>query len=270
MKTIKHSTSIIFLAVLFLSACGPSPEAQVTMTATAKTATAAAWTETPSPTATFTSTFTLTPTLTPTPTETFTPTITPTPTITFTPTFDFPKVTVNQALAACLFGPAKAYLWKFGLKQGDTGVIWGRAANSNWYYVKMDSLPDGCWLSPYVVDVSGDPNTVLVQDVRLWISTTGFYNPPKSVRASRKGDEVKITWEQVEMTEDDDRGYFLDVWVCQDGNFVWMPTSFPDQYTTSATFTDDAGCSQPSGGQLYAVEKHGYISPVNIPWPPSK
>ncbi len=160
MKTIKHITSIILLAVLFLSACGPSPEAQVTMTATAKTATAAAWTETPTPTATFTSTFTLTPTLTPTPTETFTPTITPTPTITFTPTFDFPKVTVNQALAACLFGPAKAYLWKFGLKQGDTGVIWGRAANSNWYYVKMDSLPDGCWLSPYVVDVSGDPNTV--------------------------------------------------------------------------------------------------------------
>ena len=270
MKITKHITSIILLAVLFLSACGPSPEAQVTMTATAKTATAAAWTETSTPTATFTSTFTLTPTLTPTSTETFTPTITPTPTITFTPTFDFPKVTVNQALAACLFGPAKAYLWKFGLKQGDTGVIWGRAANSNWYYVKMDSLPDGCWLSPFVVDVSGDPNTVLVQDVRLWISTTGFYNPPKRVHATRKGDEVKITWEQVEMTEDDDRGYFLDVWVCQNGNFVWMPTSFPDQYTTSATFTDEAGCSQPSGGQLYAVEKHGYISPVNIPWPPSK
>ncbi len=262
----KRISSLILLVFLFISACEPSPEAQATLTATAATATAAAWTETPTPTATFTSTYTFTPTLTPTSTVTPTSTITPTPTITFTPTFDFPKVTVNKALAACLFGPAKAYLWKFGLKQGDTGVIWGRAANSNWFYVKMDSLPDGCWLSPYVVDVTGDPNTVIVQPVRLWI-TDALYSPPKHVRASRKGDQVKVIWDQVQMTEDDDRGYFLDVWVCQNGNYVWMPTSFPDQYTTSATFTDEAGCSQPSGGQLYAVEKHGYISPVDIPWP---
>ena len=69
------------------------------------------------------------------------------------------------------------------------------------------------------------------------------------------------------MTLDDDRGYFLDVWVCQDGNYVWMPTSLPDQYHTTATFTDQSGCSQPSGGKLYTVEKHGYTTPVDIPWP---
>ena len=28
------------------------------------------------------------------------------------------------------------------------------------------------------------------------------------------------------MTLDDDRGYFLDVWVCQNGNYVWVPTSW--------------------------------------------
>lgn len=268
MKTIKHIPSLILLTFLFLSACGPSAEAQVTMTATAQTATAAAWTETPSPTATFTSTYT--PTFTTTPTETFTPSITPTPTITFTPTFDFPKVTVNKALAACLFGPAKAYLWKFDLHQGDTGFVGGRAANSNWLYVKFDRLFDYCWVSPYVVDIVGDVSTLAVQPVGLWFSTTGFYAPPKWVRAARKGDQVTVSWAQVEMTEDDDRGYFLDIWLCQDGNFVWMPTSFPNQYTTSATFTDGTGCSQPSGGQLYAIEKHGYISPLNIPWPPSK
>jgi hypothetical protein len=75
------------------------------------------------------------------------------------------------------------------------------------------------------------------------------------------------------MTEDDDRGYFMDVWVCQNKNYVWMPIGWqdlPDQYHTSYTFTDQAGCSQASGGQLYTVEKHGYTSPVDIPWPPAK
>ncbi len=67
------------------------------------------------------------------------------------------------------------------------------------------------------------------------------------------------------MTEDDDRGYFLDVWVCQDGNYVWMPTALDNQFKTTATFTDEPGCSQPSGGKLYTVEKHGYTDPGGYP-----
>jgi hypothetical protein len=31
-------------------------------------------------------------------------------------------------------------------------------------------------------------------------------------------------------------------------------------------FTDQPGCSQPSGGKLYTVEKHGYTDPVDIRW----
>jgi hypothetical protein len=261
-----HSALLILVFIL-ITACGPSPEAQVSMTATAQTATAAVWTKTSTPTATFTSTNTFTPTLTPTSTPTLTPTITATPTITPTPTFDFPKVTVNKALAACKFGPAKAYLWKFDLKLGDKGIVWGRSPYSDWLYVKMDRLNDGCWLSPYVVDVEGDVNTVIVEQVRLWI-TNALYGPPQDVRAVRDGDQVTVTWDQVAMTQDDDRGYFLDVWVCQAGNYVWMPTGILDQYRTYVTFTDGPGCSTPSGGKIYTVEKHGYTSPVDIPWPP--
>jgi hypothetical protein len=259
--------SLLLLLAFLFSACGPSPEMQGTMTATAQTASAAAWTDTPTPTATFTTTYTFTPTFTLTSTPTLTPTITSTPTITLTPTFDFPKVTVNKALAACLFGPSKAYLYKFDLKLGDTGVVWGRAYAGNWLYVKMDRWYDGCWLSPYVVDVTGNLNTIAAQPVTLWI-TNALYSAPKKVKAERDGDEVTVSWKQVKMTEDDDRGYFLDVWVCQDGNFVWMPTSIPDQYETSVTFTDETSCPQLSGGKIYTVEKHGYTSPVDIPWPP--
>jgi len=104
--------------------------------------------------------------------------------------------------------------------------------------------------------------------VRLWI-TNALYGPPQDVRAGRDGDQVTVTWDQVAMTQDDDRGYFLDVWVCQAGNYVWMPTGIPDQYRTYVTFTDGPGCTQPSGGKIYTVEKHGYTSPVDIPWPPN-
>ena len=266
----KRISFLILLAFILLSACGPSPEAQATMTATAQTATAAMWTKTPTSTATFTATYTLTPTVTPTSTPTPTPTITSTPTITPTPTFDFPTVTVNVAMAACMYGPAKSYMWKFDLKAGDTGAVWGRAPVGNWLYVKMDRLDGTCWLSPYVVDVVGDPKRVTIQQVRLPI-TNALYGPPQKVEAVRQGDDVIVSWHEVWMTEDDDRGYFLDVWVCQDGNHVWMPVGrleLPDQYHTTFTFTDQSGCSQPSGGKLYTVEKHGYTDPVDIPWPP--
>ncbi|HZW04405.1 MAG TPA: hypothetical protein VFF68_10785 [Anaerolineaceae bacterium] len=43
--------------------------------------------------------------------------------------------------------------------------------------------------------------------------------------------------------------------------------SFPDQYTTSYTVTDQAGCAAPSQGMILTVEKHGYSEPATIPWP---
>jgi hypothetical protein len=176
---------------------------------------------------------------------------------------------VNVANLACLFGPAKAYMWARDLHQGDKGVVWGRAPLGEWLYVKMDNLDIPCWVYPSYLVVEGDVKTVLVQSVSLPI-TNALYPAPKNVVASREGDKVTVTWDEVPMTEDDDRGYFMDVWVCQDGNYVWMPvgrTELPDQYHTAYTFTDQPGCSQPSGGKLYTAEKHGYTSPVDIPWP---
>jgi len=169
-------------------------------------------------------------------------------------------------MASCRYGPSVEYLPKYDLKQGDTGVVWGRAMVGTWLYVNMDGYGP-CWLSPYVVDVVGDISKMLRQPVNLPI-TNALYAAPTGVEANRRGNEVIVSWEPVWMTEDDDRGYFLDVWVCQGGNLVWMPKSLPNQYYDSFIFTDEPGCSQPSGGQLYTVEKHGYTSPVDIiPWP---
>ena len=69
------------------------------------------------------------------------------------------------------------------------------------------------------------------------------------------------------MTLDDDRGYLLELFVCQDTIYKWWTDSYPDQHSTSYTVRDEAGCAQPSSGKLYTVEKHGFSEPAIIPWP---
>jgi hypothetical protein len=260
-------------ALLMLSACGPSPEEQQTQTAAAQTATAASWTDTPTMTSTHTATATSTSTSTPTftatltPTATFTPTETQTPTITPTPTFDFPKVVVNKAAAHCRYGPSKAYLHAADLYEGDVGSVRGRFQFSDWLYIKFDKLDYYCWVSPYVVDVTGDISNIYYKELDLLSIGSNMYGPPQNVKAYREGNMVTITWNRVNMTLDDDRGYLIEAWVCQDGAYIWWTVSFEDQHTTSYTVQDDGGCPMPSSGVIYTVEKHGFSQPVTIPWP---
>ena len=253
---------IIFLIVIFLSACGPSPEEQATLTSTALTASADLWTDTPTSTLTFTPTFTetLTPTLT------LTPSITPSPTITAAPTFAFPAVTVNKQ-AHCRYGPSAAYLHAADLFTGDVGTVRGRFVYSKWLYIKFDKLDYFCWVAPSVVDVVGDISKINLTELNLQSIGSNQYGPPHNVSAVRDGDKVTVSWEQMEMTNDKDRGYLWELFICQNGNYLWWTDSYPDQFTTSFTVRDEAGCSQPSSGLLYTVEKHGFSEPVTIPWP---
>jgi hypothetical protein len=257
---------VSLLLVLFVASCAPSPEQQATLTSAAITATAALWTQTPTPTLTFTATETLTPTITSTPTRTLTPTITPTFTVTATPTFDFPSVTVNKQ-AHCRYGPSVAYLHAADLYEGDTGTVRGRYIYSNWLYVKFDKLNYFCWVAPSVVDVVGDVAMINYKELNLQSIGSNMYGPPRGVTATRVGNEVLISWQQVNMTRDDDRGYLLELFVCQNGAYLWWTDSYPDQFTTSYEVRDEAGCAQPSSGKLYTVEKHGFSEPAVIPWP---
>jgi hypothetical protein len=176
--------------------------------------------------------------------------------------------------AHCRYGPAKAYLHAADLYAGDKGIVWGRYGNSNWLYVKLDKLTYPCWVSPSVVQVSGDLKRMAYQqNLHLPQSSIPEYHAPRNVKATRKGDKVTVTWDSVYMTLDDDRGYMLDVFVCQGGNYIWWPVGdgvLTDQSKISYTFTDEKGCSEPSGGTIAAVEKHGYTNWVKIPWPKAK
>jgi len=246
---------IILLIFLFVSSCAPSTEEPATTLAPDASATATA-----AATKTSTRTLTLTPTETRTPAPAFTPAITA------TPTYAFPTVTVNKQ-AHCRYGPSVAYLHAADLYPGDVGTVRGRYVYGNWLYIKLDKLNYFCWAAPSVVDVAGDVSTVAYKDLNLQSIGSNMYGPPKNVTAVRDGNKVTISWEQVEMTLDDDRGYLLELFVCQDTIYMWWTDSYPDQYSTSYTVRDEAGCAQPSSGKLYTVEKHGFSEPVNIPWP---
>jgi hypothetical protein len=257
---------ILFLMMILLAACAPSPEQQATLVATALTATADTWTETPLPTSTFTPTDTATPTFPLVPTDTLTPSITPSPTISATPTFAFPTVTVNQQ-AHCRYGPSAAYLHAADLYPGDVGTVRGRFLYSKWLFVKFDKIDYFCWVAPSVVDVVGDISKIKMTELNLQSIGSNQYGPPNILSVVRDGNKVTVTWQQIEMTKDKDRGYFWELFVCQNGNYIWWTDSYPDQFTTSFTVKDEAGCSEPSSGLLYTVEKHGYSDPVKIPWP---
>ena len=248
---------IVLLLVLFAAACAPSPEQQATLTATS-------WTKTPTATFTVTPTGTFTPTFTATITDT--PTITPTSTVTATSTFAFPTVTVNKQ-AHCRYGPSQAYLHAADLYSNDIGTVRGRYIYSNWLYVKFDKLNYMCWVAPSVVNVVGDISTVGYKELNLQSIGSNQYGPPHNVVAVRDGDKVTVSWDQMEMTKDKDRGYLWELFVCQNGAYLWWTGSYPDQYSTSFTVRDEAGCAQPSSGKLYTVEKHGFSEPAMISWP---
>ncbi len=229
---------------------------------------------TPEPIPTVTSTLTLQPTISPTasatatPTSTNTatatssPTVTSIPTDTATPTPDVPRVTA-QMQAFCRYGPGKAYLYSHGLYEGDRGLIDGRNYSGTWLWIKPENLERHCWVSASVVEVQGDIKQAPVVQTKL-PRANNLYGPPQNIRAERDGDQVTISWQRVKMTVDDDRGYLIEATICQGGSLVTVAIHTDNN---SIELTDERGCGGQSKGQIYTVEKHGYVDPVPIPWP---
>lgn len=270
----KNILLVSLISLILVQACALAgtitPQAvQNTALPVESKAPATSLTSTPQPpTPTETSLPSQTPTSSLTPTITFTPTITETPFPSATPTFAFPVVTVNKQ-AHCRYGPNIAYLHAADLYAGDIGTVQGRFGLSKWLYIKFDKINYFCWVAPSVVDVTGDINTIRVMEFsdRFLPGPSVLYDPPQNVVTKRVGEKVNISWERVPMTDDDDRGYFIDMFVCQGGAYLWYPVALANRDKTSYTIQDESGCPEPSGGKLYAVEKHGYTRPVKLDWP---
>jgi len=140
--------------------------------------------------------------------------------------------------------------------------VWNRNYTGTWLWVRFDKLNYACWVAASLLDIEGDIFTISTYFPPL--PKSSLYTPPKKVNATRSGDQVIVTWEEVWMTADDFRGYLIEVKICQNGNMIDVAVHAEK---TAYTFTDERICEGQSKGRLYAVEKHGYTDSVPISWP---
>ncbi len=287
-----------------LQAFFPTPTPTPTATVPSPTASSTA-TDTSTPTITLTPTDTLTPSLTLTPTETFTPTLTFTLTLTpsltrapsNTPTPVPPRIADMGGYVSCRYGPGAGYLFKYPLVEGNRADVVGRLqilsrqtdgswASATWLKIQSFGVPPDelakskCWLNAKLVKVErGDINSVpdyfdLPKANEIY-GASHLYPPPSGVDARRDGNVVTVFWNTVWMTEDDYRGYMIEAFVCYRGKYWFLPYGYVDSFrqnnnesTLAIAIPDEPGCSQPSHGQIFLAEKHGYTRGVIIPWPP--
>jgi hypothetical protein len=251
--------------LLFTVGCGLSVNAvQVKSTpfavSTNETAPTLPFTATTTPTDRPTATETAT--ITVTPTQTRLPTRTPTPTI--TPTYAILRGEV-LVRSNCRYGPGAPYLYKYGLVPGSNLEVFGRNNLGTWILVRAIGGDNPCWVKASLMEVKGE--VMSVEPTYIPLPPSPYYGPLKGVSANRDGDTVTVFWSAIGFRAGDETAsppYLVEAWVCQNGRLVFTPVG---SYATAVEIVDEAGCSVPSHGRLYGVEKHGYTQAVDIPWP---
>jgi hypothetical protein len=209
---------------------------------------------------------TVTPSLTPAITDTPTPDYSPTPSLTpsITPTYVVPRGKVTTH-AQCRYGPGAAYLYKYGLLEGTPMDIIGRNELGTWALIQAIGGDNPCWINASLLEVvRGDLFSAPVTYTRL--PKSDLYKPPSAASAVRVGNDVTIQWTSVYMTQDDDRGYLIEAWLCQNGQTVFTPIGVKSN-VLAIKVTDEPGCFEPSGARVYTAEKHGYTQWIKVPWP---
>lgn len=278
-------TLTVFLAATLLTGAAVSASrALAPLLAPAPTVTQAA-TQAPTltlpPAATQTLPATPIPSLTATQTATATQTSTATasPSFTAVPTYAILRGEVLNRMA-CRYGPGDIYLYRFGLIAGNRMEVRGRVdlwngrETSTWFWGLPEFFPDVCWVNARDVKLDGELSSLEVlypDEVKLPVLRDPRWPAPQNVEATRLGDEVTISWDFYdvplgERESENSPRYVLEVWLCQDGQVRFTPVPVYD--FTKETVIDQAGCAEPSHGRIYLSEKHGYVGPVEIKWPP--
>jgi hypothetical protein len=251
-----------FTLALAISACSQSQAAPTATTAAPShtppppTMTSVP-SDTPSPTLTQTSTVTSSPSASPTVSETPTPEDTATPTATATP-----ETAIATALGSvnCRYGPDKAYLYAWGLSEGDTAEVKGKSTTGQWLWVTPHDTVWTCWITASAVELN-----VPIEDINVvypQLLTNPAVGPPTGVSATRNGDKVTISWNAAPPAVD--LGYLIEARICL-GAYQWDMV-FTTQ-NTSYTINDPKTCGAASYGQLRVFNKLGYSTAVKISWP---
>jgi len=210
------------------------------------------------------------------PTETFTPspippteTPTSTPTETPLPTVESLKATVTADKLVCRYGPGANYLYLIAFNKSTPLRLIGRAAGNDW--VLVENGQQDCWSNSQFLEVKeGDLKSLRsVYPSEYKIPVSPYYGPTTVLNAKRNGDQITVDWIEIVVSpgkyEDANMfPYIVEVWYCKDGEILFDTLGSRVPFIT---FTDEAGCPEPSHGRVYIQEKHGYAGPAEIPWP---
>jgi hypothetical protein len=220
-------------------------------------------TVTPSPLETPTDPFTETPSPSETPTSQ--PSVTPLPTV------ESLKATVTAKLLSCRYGPGSEYLYLFAFRAGANIELIGRVDAQNWDWVLVENQVP-CWVKASFLEVQGDILSLpVVYPGVAKLPITPYYPRSEVLSAQRNNqtNEITISWLEVPVSlgdyEDDTmQTYIVELWHCEGGELIFDPLA---TRLTYISFIDEPGCSEPSHGQVWVQEKHGYAGPAEIPWP---
>jgi len=178
------------------------------------------------------------------------------------------KAKVMADLLSCRYGPGAEYLYLYALRAGANIKLIGRTDANNWVWVDGTNK---CWVHSQFLEIAGDWKSLpVVYPGIAKLPISPYYPAPAWAKATRKGNGVQVTWEAVPISpgkyEDENmHQYIVEVWRCENGQvlFETLGTNFP--FITIPN--DEAGCTQPSHGNVWLQEKHGFAGPVKIPWP---
>lgn len=229
-----------------------------------------------------TETFTTIPPLTPTtePSQTFTPlptdtatqsAPTETPTLVPIPTVESLKAKVTAERLSCRYGPGPEYLYLFALRQTANIKLIGRVDAENWNWFMVENQVN-CWVRADFLEIQGDPLSLpIVYPGIARLPITPYYPQSEVLSAERNKttNGITVSWVEVPISpgdfEDDSmQTYIIEVWRCEAGQVIFDPLATRVAFIK---FVDEPGCTEPSHGQVWVQEKHGYAGPAEIPWP---
>jgi hypothetical protein len=218
-----------------------------------------------------TSTVSVTPTNTSTETPAPTETASPIPSDTALPTVESLNAKVTANRLSCRYGPGPDYLYLFALRATANIKLIGRVEGENWNWALVENKVP-CWVKADFLTVEGDVrNLPVVYPGVAKLPITPYYPPSEVTSATRNNltNEVTVSWVEIPISLGDYEGdnmqtYIAEIWRCQGGQLIFDPLATRIPYVT---FLDEPGCSQPSHGQVWVQEKHGYAGPAEIPWP---
>ncbi len=184
--------------------------------------------------------------------------------MTITPTYAILRGRVLQ-LSNCRYGPGAPYLYKYALIEGSNLEVIGRNDLGTWILIQAIGGNNPCWVKASLLKLNGDVMSLAPTYIPL--PQSPYYGPLTGVSAVREGNEVILSWNPLYLRAGDDSEqfpYLVEAWLCQNGEMTFTPIG---SYETIVNVLDEPGCSEPSHGRVYGVEKHGYTRFVEIPWP---